>query len=106
MRLVSFTVDPARDTPERLSRYAKHWGAQDRWFLVTGKKEALSRLMEKSFHLAAARGKDEIVHSSKLVLVDARGFIRGYYDGEDRESLRKLLLDVERLKKEEEVAGT
>jgi cytochrome oxidase Cu insertion factor (SCO1/SenC/PrrC family) len=52
VRLVSITVDPDRDTPQVLARYAKRFGAdQQRWLFLTGKKEAIHRLAEEGLHL-------------------------------------------------------
>lgn len=37
--LVSITVDPARDTPEKVRGYARTFAARKGWSLLTGKKE-------------------------------------------------------------------
>ena len=89
VRLVTFTVDPKHDDTERLRAYAKHYHADpERWLFLTGKEDEIYRLIDKSFHLPARpnEGEDlkpgnEVAHSPKLVLVDRRGHIRGYYDG-------------------------
>lgn len=107
--LVSFSVDPDKDSPRALADYARLSGAQDpRWSFLTGKKAALKSLVEGGFKLAAepgerqsdARGEADIVHSSKLVLVDRRGFVRGYYDGLLSESVAALRQDAKRLAEE------
>jgi protein SCO1 len=36
----------------------------------------------------------DFVHSTKLVLVDVDGVIRGYYDGTSEEVVQKLLTDL------------
>src|SRR6478609_2142992 len=42
VRMVSFTVDPDRDTPKVLAAYAAEHGAtRDRWLFLTGEKQAL-----------------------------------------------------------------
>lgn len=88
--LVSFTVDPERDTPEALAEYGKRFGADPaRWRFVRLGQAELSRVMGDGFKLALA-AKGAIVHSTKLVLVDAQGAIRGYYDGEDEAALKRL----------------
>ncbi|MGE3805393.1 MAG: SCO family protein [Gemmataceae bacterium] len=88
-RLVSFSVDPMRDTPEVLGDYAKQFGAADeRWLFLTGDQDKLYQLIEKNFHLAVFQntGKErtpgnEVTHSSRLMLVDRKGHIRGYFEG-------------------------
>jgi uncharacterized membrane protein YozB (DUF420 family)/cytochrome oxidase Cu insertion factor (SCO1/SenC/PrrC family) len=101
--LVSFTVDPAFDTPEVLGRYAAAHGAGPGWLFVTGPASALHALATQGFRLAAMevppeerRSGDEgpFLHSSKLVLVDGQGGIRGYYDSEDPVARRRLVRDT------------
>jgi len=45
--LVSITVDPARDTPARLKRYAEKFHARDGWLWLTGGKETITRVLEE-----------------------------------------------------------
>ena len=101
IQLVSFTVDPDRDTPQVLSDYAKQHGAGDRWLFLTGGKDALYELSKDGFKLAVddANGTEAepIVHSTRFVLVDRAGRIRGYYSGMEEEALQKLSEDVKKL---------
>ena len=123
LRLVSISVDPARDTPELLSRYAKRFGAdQKQWLFLTGEREAIHRFATEGLRLpvidpgekvevgmfepapAAAHAERvgaPIVHSSRFVLVDRKARIRGYYESTDRESLLRLRKDVKALLREE-----
>src|ERR1700730_6563742 len=44
VRLVSFTVDPARDTPPVLAEYGKLHGASfERWYFLTGPQPTLQK---------------------------------------------------------------
>jgi cytochrome oxidase Cu insertion factor (SCO1/SenC/PrrC family) len=100
--LVSFSVDPDYDTPQVLTDYAQSFGAErERWLFLTGDRKQIYELAERGFRLGVeeARPADEmpILHSSKLVLVDRRGLIRGYYDVTDAEALPKLVNDVKRV---------
>jgi protein SCO1/2 len=99
--LISFTVDPTYDTPAVLARYAAASGASsDRWSFLTGDDQAIQRLSQNGFHLAmGADGSPEepITHSRRLVLVDQRGVIRGYYDAGEPQALAQLRHDVRRL---------
>jgi cytochrome oxidase Cu insertion factor (SCO1/SenC/PrrC family) len=99
LRLVSFSVDPEWDTPKVLTEYAHTFGAdQSRWLFLTGDKKQVYRLAGDGFHLAALdadRTKEmPILHSTKLVLVDRNGAIRGYYDSSDPVEMQKLIRDV------------
>lgn len=101
---LSVTVDPARDTPAVLARYAAGSGADPkRWHFVTGDRTWIERLSKEGFHLPYAEGgtaQEPVTHSSRFVLVDRRGSIRGYYDGTDPQSVKQLLLDSKKLVKE------
>lgn len=94
LRFLSVTVDPETDTPETLRAHAVESGLpQERWRFVTGERAAIRELCERSFLLAFGEemGADgDILHSSRLVLVDARGRVRGYYDALDPEARAPL----------------
>jgi protein SCO1 len=101
-RFVSFTVDPDRDTPPVLARYAESFAAPARWLFLTGGRDELHRLSRDGFKLAVdaaspgpANAEEPILHSTRFVLVDRHGAIRGYYDGLDEESMKKLWRDLE-----------
>jgi protein SCO1/2 len=96
--LLSVSVDPERDTPEKLRDYAKAYGARPgMWRYLTGPQTEIERTVVKGFHIAMAKlpsaGPDphmeafDIMHGEKLVLVDRLGRIRGFYDADDADSL-------------------
>jgi protein SCO1/2 len=100
LRRVSFTVDPGNDTPEVLARYAATFKAPPDWLFLTGPEPALHRLSREGFKLAidvpkgdAGSTVEPILHSTRFVLVDGQGRIRGYYDGEDEEAMGRLVRD-------------
>ncbi len=102
LRLVSFSVDPDWDTPKVLTEYAHTFGAdQSRWLFLTGDKKQVYHLVSDGFHLAAQPADPAkempILHSTKLVLVDRGGAIRGYYDSSDPVEMQKLIRDVRRV---------
>ncbi|UYQ91891.1 SCO family protein [Chitinophaga horti] len=101
IQLLSFTVDPAHDRPEVLSRYADTYGI--RWTLLTGTKPALYKLARNAFRLVATEGDGgptDFIHSDQLVLVDDRGNIRGYYEGTDADAVDELIHDLKQLQHE------
>ena len=86
VRLVSFSVDPEHDTPERLRDYAGSRSLHlERWSLVTGDEEAMRAVVLDGFalpmgeRLDLAGGLVDVAHTTRLVLVDRAGGIRGYY---------------------------
>ena len=105
VHLVSFSVDPEKDTSEVLRGYAGKLQAEPgRWDFVTGAKSAIYKLSHDGFKLAVSDGRDAQgipVHSTRMVLVDRHGQIRGYYDATEPEAITKLLADTNHLLREQ-----
>lgn len=106
-RLVTFTVDPERDTPEKLKKYADSFGADaKRWLFLTGDRDDLYKLIEKSFHLSVRQNEgaartpgNEVLHDFHVVVVDRRGHVRAFFDGRRVDGEGKPVNDVPRIKK-------
>jgi protein SCO1/2 len=105
VRLVSFSVDPQKDTPEVLRRYSEKLQAEPgRWDFLTGPKPAIYKISHDGFKLAVSDGSDAQgipVHSTRMVLVDRHGQIRGFYDATEPEAITKLLADTNHLLREQ-----
>jgi protein SCO1 len=100
VRFVSFTVDPEFDTPEILQTYAESFGVPDRWLFLTGEPKELYRLTLQGFKLALdpapppGVSEEPILHSTRFVLVDGEGRVRGYYGAFDEEEMERLRGDL------------
>lgn len=89
VKLITFTVDPARDDLTTLKEYANSRQADpDKWLFLTGDEKTIHTLLQEQFKQATERKVgpdvkpgDEFAHSTKLVLVDKTGVIRAMYDG-------------------------
>jgi len=105
VHLVSFSVDPDKDTPEVLRGYAAKLQAEPgRWDFLTGAKSAVFNLSHDGFKLAVSDGSDAQgipVHSTRMVLIDRHAQIRGYYDATEPEAITKLLADTNHLLREQ-----
>jgi protein SCO1/2 len=104
IQLVSFTVDPERDTPSVLTTYAARFEADPkRWYFLTGQKERILRLVQEGFHLGVTTLSSDadpaaaIGHSPRFVLVDKEGRIRGYYDTRESQAVVRLKNDIDTL---------
>ena len=112
---VSITVDPERDTPAVLARYAERYAADAvRWLFLTGDKRAIYSLAKEGFRLGVVDPDDQpqaqgllrmlepapalathgskglVIHSSRFVLVDRQSRIRAYHLPDDEQSLERL----------------
>ncbi len=110
IRLVSITVDPEHDTPQVLAKFAERFSADpELWLFLTGDKAAIYRLAQQGFKLGIGEQENpeevkkktgeekDIFHSSRLILVDRKAQIRGYYSGIDAEAMVRLRKDLRKL---------
>jgi protein SCO1/2 len=115
VRLLTITVDPQRDTPPVLRRYAQQWrGAKPEWFFITGESDPVFDLINRGFrltlmhparehdsthvHAPDAAGNYMVSHTDRIVLVDQRGQVRGTYAFSDPESKDQLIHDLRELR--------
>lgn len=112
VQLLSFTVDPVRDTPVVLRNYAQRHNADpDTWRFLTGPEDTVKPLIVEGFRLgvqalppatatrslddngAATNTEYEVMHSGRFVLIDKQGRIRAYYDGQEVD-LERVVRDI------------
>ena len=94
---VSVTLDPARDTPDVLSRYAHNFRIADLdWHLLTG-TEAKVAATHRAWDMWARRLADGTIdHPSRVFLVDPAGHRREIYNLETL-SARTIVADARSL---------
>ncbi len=101
VKLVSFSVDPTYDRPPVLRAYANryHADADLWWFLTADDEETMYAVVRNGFMQAVSRASKTapVIHSTRFVLVDAEGYIRAWFNGEDAASKPKILRAIERL---------
>lgn len=105
VKLISFSIDPEFDTPAVLKKYAEKYQANpQQWMFLTGSKSIIYKLAKESFKVTALDDKEavtpEFSHTNVFTLVDREGRIRGYYHGNDREEVDKLILEMQILQYE------
>lgn len=107
VQLLSFSIDPAYDTPGVLREYAERLGANEKqWSFLTGDKTAIHELVRCGFILPVQQydtedGTVDYAHSDKVILVDSQRRIRGYYSGTDPEDVDRLITEMKILIEEE-----
>ena len=98
VKLLSFTVFPETDSVPVLKAYAKKNQVNDaKWNLVTGDKKEIYTLARKSY-LAVKLGKPselyDMVHTENFILVDTKKRVRGFYDGTNKDDIKRLIEDI------------
>ncbi len=96
---VTLTADPSYDTSEVLRKYGLRYPSETaRWIYLTGEKSELYRLAIDDFKFTVLdnqekRQPDEdlFIHSMKFVLLDSLGQIRAYVDGDEPETVERIL---------------
>lgn len=97
VKLLSFSVDEVKDTIPVLKAYADAHGAiEGKWYFFRGSTADIFNLAKSGFFVAAEEEKEpgDFMHSEKLILVDDKGHIRGYYNGLDSAEVNQLVSDV------------
>jgi len=91
--IVTFTVDPTTDTPDVLYKFARKRNTNPFvWNFLTGTRADLQKIVVDGFKVPMGNKEAtqkvvgnqavtlmDIAHSDKVVLVDDKGQIRGYY---------------------------
>ena len=104
VKFLSYSVTPQIDSVQQLKKYAVEKGVNDsKWNLVTGDKKIIYSLARKSY-LAVKEDGDggpfDMIHTENFILVDPEKRIRGFYDGTEKEDMKKLKNDIKILKRE------
>jgi protein SCO1/2 len=95
VRLVSISIDPARDTPAVLAEHAAGLGADPAvWTFLTGDPATVDRVAGR-FGVGISRtdGSAEISHNLRTTLVGADGRVRRIYTGNEW-TIDEVLVDL------------
>ncbi len=94
-KLVSFTVDPDNDTPEKLKEFSNLIKAEkNRWYFLTGNRDSIYDLAYKGFMVNAMEDKKAdggFLHSDIMLLIDKEKRVRGIYEGTSYKDVKRLI---------------
>lgn len=109
VHFLSFSIDPERDSVERLKYWADRYQVNpEQWWLLTGNKKMIYDLIieEMKVGLVDGQGVDtNFIHSDRFVLIDSSRHVRGYYSGLDTTALARLSKDLVLLTMEKDPKG-
>jgi protein SCO1/2 len=104
VKIVSYTVDPDRDSVAVLNKYAQTYGADaGTWYFLTGPKEQIYQLAREGYKLPAMQAPSlipDFIHSEKLLLIDEQKHVRGIYNGTDPDEVERLITEIKVLLQE------
>ena len=96
VQFLSISVDPEHDTTQVLRAYAERFKAEpSQWKFLRGEKDVVVDLLNQGFKLGSL--EEPRYHSTRFVLADSKGEIRGYYDGTDPQMVDRLSEDIRQL---------
>jgi protein SCO1 len=103
VQFVSVSVDPLRDTPGRLKKYAAEHGADtQRWTFLTGEMAMINRIATESLQflvqpdertpiaLPDGTQMSNIIHPTKFILVGPDREVLGFYESTFEEDMEAL----------------
>lgn len=97
-QFVSITVNPERDSFPALREYAQRYKVNhDHWWMLTGNKQDIYNYARNELRLNLSPGDggaEDFIHSEMLVLLDKDRNIRGYYNGLDKQDLKRCADDI------------
>ncbi|MGF1603856.1 MAG: SCO family protein [Thermosynechococcaceae cyanobacterium] len=112
VRLVSFTVDPERDSPAVLQTYAQKFKAENPqdWAFLTGDRDQIRTLLVDGFHLIVepnaqmvmgdndsaqqTTATGDIAHSNRAMVVDRCGQVRASHPVLEPDRFKQLVKDL------------
>ena len=106
VRLLSLTVDPRSDTPSVLAKWGERFGAYtNRWFLLTGDKAELHRVIGASFLATETNNPfnsmpGNFAGTERIAVVDAQGRVRVFFDGLRLETPAAVIKEIKQLRAE------
>ena len=105
LKLLSHSVMPWNDTVDKLAEYAVENDVRlPKWNLVTGDTDALYDIARNGYFadedFVKTQDASDFIHTENFILVDAKGYIRGVYNGTLELEMKRLMRHIEILKKE------
>jgi protein SCO1/2 len=98
VHFLSFSIDPERDSVERLKNWADRFQINpEQWWLLTGNKKMIYDLIIHEMKIPVEDGEGidtNFLHTDHFVLIDSSRHVRGFYHGLDSASLAKLSQDL------------
>mgnify|MGYP003310914486 CR=1 FL=1 len=109
VQVLFISIDPERDTPEKLKAFAEANGSNEaNWHFLTGPKATLMKLAVEDLKLISMPKEklkrenpgDLFVHSSLYILVDSKGQVRASFEHDATNLVQMIQKALETLEKD------
>jgi protein SCO1/2 len=101
IQFVSFSVDPAVDSPEALTEFGKQFNVDFKnWHFLTGyEQKEIENLALTTFKTVVKKPEsgDQVLHGTDFYLMDGNGKIMKYYTGLAEIPLDEIIKDIKRI---------
>lgn len=101
VHLISFTVDPEVDTPEKLNDYVQVFSDDlSNWHLLTGySQEEIEKFAREQFQTIVQKpaSSNQVIHSTNFYLIDQEGHRIGEYNYINSTFFDDLVEDIEKV---------
>ena len=100
--LVSYSVTPETDQPDKLLQYANTYGINSKsWWLLTGDRDSIYQLARRDYFadedMGMQKTSKDFLHTENLLLIDQNRAIRGIYKGTSAAEVDLLMKDIQKL---------
>ena len=100
--LMSYSVTPETDQPDKLLQYANTYGINSkRWWLLTGNRDSIYQLARRDYFadedMGMQKTSKDFLHTENLLLIDQNRAIRGIYKGTSAAEVDLLMKDIQKL---------
>lgn len=103
-RIISFSVDPEHDVPERLRAFGQQHGANAGvWSFLRPPADSLRNLMVQGFRLGTL--ENPLFHTAKIVIVNKGNVVESYFDGDAQDAVAKIEAELRTLLKPSPLAA-
>ncbi|AZB44867.1 SCO family protein [Bacillus sp. FJAT-42376] len=104
VEIVSFSVDPSIDQPEKLKQFARQFGSSfENWHFLTGySQKEIEDFSLKSFKTLVKKpeSEDQVIHGTSFYLVNKKGEVVQSYSGVENPPYGKMMKDLKRLQQQ------
>jgi len=100
-RIISFSVDPENDTPEKIKEFTAPYSISfDNWDFLTGySQQEIEEFARKSFKTIVQKPKnnDQVIHGTSFYLIDQNGVVMKDYNGVENPPYEQIIKDIKAL---------